>query len=141
MEGVTPEIDCGRFPAKRVVGDLLPCEANVFGDGHDLVRARAVVSPRKLRQTGRQSEMTALGNDHWTASFSVVTLGFYEFTVMGEVDHFLTWRRDLKKREGGTHLDLPLKTGALLMEATASRASKGEDARLRALRSSCGSLG
>jgi starch synthase (maltosyl-transferring) len=107
-------------------------EADVFGDGHDLVHAHLL-----YRHAGdaewHAAEMTALGNDHWSADFSVSKLGFYEYTVVGEVDHFLTWRSELKKRQdAGQDLDLPLKTGALLIEAAAKRVSKEEAAQLRA---------
>src|ERR1700761_9465394 len=98
VEGVTPQIDGGRFAVKRVVGDQVWVEADVFGDGHDLVRAHLLY--RHSRETDwRSEEMTALGNDHWTASFAVEQMGFYEYTVVGEVDHFLTWRSELKKRQ------------------------------------------
>ncbi len=99
VEGVTPQIDGGRFAVKRVVGDQVRVEADVFGDGHDLVRAHLLY--RHTRETEwRSEEMTALGNDHWAASFAVEQMGFYEYTVVGEVDHFLTWRSELKKRRG-----------------------------------------
>jgi starch synthase (maltosyl-transferring) len=132
VEGVTPQIDGGRFAVKRVVGDLVHVEADVFGDGHDLVHAHLL-----YRHAGdaewHATEMTALGNDHWSADFSVSKLGFYEYTVVGEIDHFLTWRSELKKRQdAGQDLDLPLKTGALLIEAAAKRVSKEEAAQLRA---------
>ncbi len=128
IEQVTPEVDCGRFPAKRVVGDVVVVEANVFGDGHDLVRCR-VLFRHEAEKNWRRAEMAALGNDHWRGEFSVDTLGFYVFTVVGEVDHFGTWRSDLKKRaDAGQELDVHFKTGALLVEAGAARA-KGADAR------------
>jgi starch synthase (maltosyl-transferring) len=133
VEGVTPQIDGGRFAVKRVVGDRVRVEADVFGDGHDLVSAHLLYRHASEAEW-RAEEMTALGNDHWAASFPVDRLGFYEYTVVGEVDHFLTWLSGLKKRQdAGQDLDLPLKTGALLIEATAERASKDEAAQLRAL--------
>lgn len=133
VEGLLPQIDGGRFAVKRVIGDQVRVEADVFGDGHDLVRAHLL-----YRQQGesewRSIAMTALGNDHWTATFPVDQLGFYEYTVAGEVDHFFTWRSELKKREdAGQDLELPFKTGALLIEAIAKRASKQDAARLRSL--------
>jgi len=132
VEGVLPQIDGGRFAVKRVTGDHVRVEADVFGDGHDLVRAHLL-----YRRAGdaewRWQDMAALGNDHWAASFPVDQLGFYEYTVTGEVDHFETWRSELKKREdAGQDLGLPLKTGALLIEAGAERASKADAAKLRA---------
>jgi starch synthase (maltosyl-transferring) len=133
VEGITPQIDGGRFAVKRVVGDSVRVEADVFGDGHDMVRAHLLY--RRADETEwRAEEMTALGNDHWAASFVVDQVGFYEYTVVGEVDHFQTWRSELKKREdAGQDLDLPLKTGALLIEAAAKRAAKEEAAQLKAL--------
>jgi starch synthase (maltosyl-transferring) len=132
VEGVTPQIDGGRFAVKRVMGDQVRVEADVFGDGHDLVRASLLY--RHANEVDWHSEeMTELGNDHWAANFPVDRLGFYEFTVVGEVDHFFTWRSELKKRQdAGQDLDLPMKTGALLIEATAERATKEEAAQLRA---------
>jgi starch synthase (maltosyl-transferring) len=128
IENVTPQIDCGRFPAKRVVGDTVTVEADVFGDGHDHVRARVL-----YRHAGASAwktvEMTALGNDHWRAQFPVDSVGSYEFSVVGEVDHFETWRSELEKRiAAGQNLELPLRTGAILIEATAARIT-GADAK------------
>lgn len=37
IEGVKPEIDGGRFPIKRVVGDTVVVEADLFADGHDVL--------------------------------------------------------------------------------------------------------
>ena len=39
IEAVTPEVDAGRFPAKRAVGETVTVEADVFADGHDQVAA------------------------------------------------------------------------------------------------------
>ena len=74
VEGVTPQIDGGRFAVKRVVGDLVRVEADVFGDGHDLVRAHLLYRHASDAEWHTE-EMTALGNDHWRASFSVDQAG------------------------------------------------------------------
>ena len=37
VERVQPEIDAGRFPIKRVVGETVFVSADVFADGHDLL--------------------------------------------------------------------------------------------------------
>ena len=128
IEGVTPQIDGGRFPAKRVAGDTVSVEADVFGDGHDHVRARVVY--RKVGEASWKSvEMTPLGNDHWQADFPVPVTGGFEFSVIGEVDHFETWRSELEKRIAAEQdLEMPLRTGAGLIEETAKRV-EGEDAK------------
>ncbi len=128
IENVTPQVDGGRFPAKRVVGDVVTVEADVFGDGHDHVRARVLY--RKAGQSRWTAvEMSALGNDHWRAEFPVDSMGYWEFTVVGEEDHFETWRSDLEKRIAAEQeLDLPLQNGAMLIENVARRV-KGKDAK------------
>jgi starch synthase (maltosyl-transferring) len=131
IENVTPQLDGGRFPAKRIAGEWVTVEADVFGDGHDHVRARVLHRPIGQVEWS-VVEMTPLGNDHWQAQFPVEAIGFHEYTVVGEVDHFETWRSELKKRiDADQELELPLRTGAMLIEATAARV-KGKDAKLLA---------
>src|SRR4051794_16580661 len=40
IESVTPELDGGRYPVKREVGDMLVVEADLFKEGHDKIAAR-----------------------------------------------------------------------------------------------------
>src|SRR5271168_250541 len=61
VEGVTPEIDSGRFPIKRVVGDMVAVEADVFGDGHDHVYARLLYR-REGEEEWHSTSMSSLGN-------------------------------------------------------------------------------
>lgn len=37
IESVTPEIDGGRFPIKRIAGDEICVEAVILADGHDAI--------------------------------------------------------------------------------------------------------
>ncbi|MDE3086954.1 MAG: DUF3416 domain-containing protein, partial [Acidobacteriota bacterium] len=39
VEGIRPQVDGGRFPAKRETGDVVEVEADVYADGHDEVAA------------------------------------------------------------------------------------------------------
>ena len=91
-------MDCGRYPVKRAVGDDVVVEADVFTDGHD-----AVVAELLWRKQGapewQRTAMRFLGNDHWSAQFRCEELGRYEYTVRGWTDPFLTWQRDLEKRQ------------------------------------------
>jgi starch synthase (maltosyl-transferring) len=130
VEHVEPQIDCGLFPIKRTVGDLVSIEADVFGDGHDHVRARLL-----LKEEGASSwesiEMLPLGNDRWRGVFPVDKIGRYRYTVVGEIDHFETWQSDLKKRvEAGQDLAVPFATGAALLEQVQPRASKQDSTKL-----------
>jgi len=133
IENVRPEVDGGRFPVKRVVGEAVVVEADVFGDGHDAVAC-------VLRHQGpgdtawREQPMAPLGNDRWRASFQVSELGVYRYTVEGWSDRFLTWRRDLARRLEAPDQDLApeLEIGARLLEAAAQRADRTDAAQLTA---------
>src|SRR4030095_1240455 len=106
-----PPVDGGRFAAKRAVGESVDVEATIVAEGHDLLAAR-VRSRRTGEATWHDVAMAALGNDRWTASFAVDTLGRYEFTVEAWVDRFGTWRRGLaRKVEAGHHAAHPLLEG------------------------------
>ncbi len=129
IENVEPQINCGLFPIKRIVNDLVSVEADVFGDGHDHVRARLLW--KKDRDTAWQTvEMLALGNDRWRGEFPVGQVGNYRYTLVGEVDHFETWQSDLKKRvEAKQDLAVPFATGAALLEEMQTRATKEDSAK------------
>jgi starch synthase (maltosyl-transferring) len=121
IEGVYPEIDAGRFPAKRIVGDAVSVEADVFTDGHDSVSV--VLLYRKLG-AARWSEtpMQSLVNDRWRGQFLAEETGLYEFTIEGWVDHFKTWRRDMVKwLDAGQVAPVDLLIGADLIEAAVRR--------------------
>src|SRR3954468_4720867 len=66
IEAVTPEIDGGRFPIKRVAGEDVAVEADIFGDGHDALSA--VVKWRACGNSQWEEEpMEFLVNDRWRA--------------------------------------------------------------------------
>jgi len=124
IEGVAPEIDAGRFPAKRTIGDLVRVEADIFTDGHDSVAA-VLLSRFEQTQTWTEQPMRPLVNDRWFGEFPVTELGRYRYTIHAWVDHWETWRRDLLKRiqaNGDTGIDYLI--GADLINAAAARAAE-----------------
>jgi len=129
IESVRPEVDCGRFAAKRVVGEDVVVEADVFADGHDRIACRL-----KFRGPGesawRETAMEPLVNDRWRGRFRVDALGRYEYTVAAWVDRFLSFRHDLARREDPADIELALAAGASLVAAAAGRARDGDAERL-----------
>jgi starch synthase (maltosyl-transferring) len=114
---VRPQVDGGRYPAKRAVGDEVVVEADVFADGHDAVACELLWKHSAASQWNRVP-MDFRHNDHWVASFRVEKLGRYEYSVRGWSDPFLTWRRDLvKRRDAGQDLTIDLKIGAEILGA------------------------
>ncbi|MDI3340606.1 MAG: alpha-1,4-glucan--maltose-1-phosphate maltosyltransferase [Sphaerobacter sp.] len=132
ISGVSPEIDCGRFPIKRVVGEPVTVEADIFVDGHDLVSA---VLRYRHEEDPSWSEvpLEPLGNDRWRGQFTVTRLGRYRYALRAWVDHFATWRRGLaRKAEAGQDVAVDLLIGADLLEASADLATGDDAAALRA---------
>jgi starch synthase (maltosyl-transferring) len=126
IEDVQPRVDGGRFPAKRVVGDMVTVEADVFTDGHDLVGAE-VLYRWESHADWTVAPMEAPDNDRWRGAFPVQELGRYLFTVRGWVDEFATWRRGLdKKAAAGQDVGVDLLIGAGLVRAAADRADGGD---------------
>ena len=127
VDAVLPTVDCGRFPAKCVVGEAVAVEAHCFTDGHDKIRA--VLRWKMQGSAGADSEidMQAQPNDVWLAQFTPSLPGRYRYTVMAWVDHFESWRRDLERREDEGDIRLALRGGAALIDEAAARAA-GSDA-------------
>ena len=127
IEGISPEVDGGRFPAKRTLGDMVRVEADIFTDGHDAIAA-SLLAHREGADKWVEIPMKPLGNDRWTGAFRVGDLGRYGFKVIGWVDHFETWRRDLLKRiQAGSDAPVDYLIGADLVTEAAGRAF-GSDA-------------
>ncbi|MCA9071724.1 MAG: DUF3416 domain-containing protein, partial [Planctomycetaceae bacterium] len=135
IEGIGPEIDAGRFPIKRVVGDFVLVEADVFTDGHDSVAAvlqyrfteTAPLAPSSIETEWQEVAMTPLVNDRWKGAFRVDQVGTYLYRVVGWVDRFFTWHHDLQKRvAAGQATKVDLVIGADLIEAVGEQAN-GED--------------
>lgn len=121
IEGVKPQVDCGRYPIKRVPGERVLVQADVFTDGHDSVSAQLLYR-RAEEAEWRSTFMQALANDRWQASFTVDDIGVWLYTVRAWVDHFETWRRDLvKRRAADQDLSVEFLRGAALVEETAQR--------------------
>jgi starch synthase (maltosyl-transferring) len=126
IERVTPDIDCGRFPIKRVVGEKVVVTADIFADGHEAVSARLLYRKRE-EGDWKEVPLVFVENDRWKGEFVVEEVGIYHYTVEAWVDSFKTWQRDLgKKWEGGREIGLDLLIGADIVEE-ASRRTPAED--------------
>src|SRR5260370_2558814 len=80
IEDVTPSVDCGRYPAKRIVGEPCVVEADIFRDGHQILRA-AVKWRRKQDEVFDEAPMLAVDNDRWRGEFSPTDNTRYVFTI------------------------------------------------------------
>jgi len=131
IEGIKPEVDCGRYPAKRTIGDQVVVEADIFCDGHDMISAMLLYRKEEDSEW-KEIEMQALVNDRWRGKFQVTEQKTYEYTLIAWVDHFKSWRRDLQKREdAGKVEEIHLQVGAQLVADTLANASQADQPRLK----------
>jgi starch synthase (maltosyl-transferring) len=135
IENLRPLIDGGRYPVKRVVGDDLAVEADVFKDGHDVVAA--ALKWRALGETHwHETPMTLVDNDRWRGVCTVYENATYEYTVEAWTDTFRGWQHEFAAKFEAGIIDLRSETleGAALLDEAATRASDAADAvRLREL--------
>jgi starch synthase (maltosyl-transferring) len=127
IENVAPEVDAGRFPIKRVPGEKVVVEADIFADGHDALSAVLL-----FRQAGEKDwaelPLKPLVNDRWRGEFEVTPIGNAFYCIEAWVDFFESWRHDTRKKlEAGQDVSVELLAGAQLIEEAAGRAS-GADA-------------
>ncbi len=132
IERLAPQVDDGRYPIKRTLGETVMVEADTFADGHDQL-ACALLYRRETDSEWTEVPMTPTGNDRWQAVFVVKELGHYRYTAIAWVDHFHSWSHELEKRPE-TDKDLPIAfaIGAGLIAATAKRAKGASASRLQA---------
>src|SRR5262249_55208317 len=86
---VRPEVEGGRYPVKRVIGEPFAIEADIVGDGHDVLRAVTLDRPANA-DAWRETELVLAGNDTWRATIEFSTLGRHGYTVVAWVDAFAT---------------------------------------------------
>jgi starch synthase (maltosyl-transferring) len=114
IERVSPELDCGRFAVKRVVGDTLRIGADIYKDGHDLVSARVLY--RHFRESSwRAAPLDEVFEDErWYGELTLDRIGRWQYTIEAWPDPFRTWREDLRKR-----IDAAQEIGSELLEGAA----------------------
>ena len=119
IENVQPQVDHGLYPAKRTVGERVVVTADIFGDGHDHIRARVLYKHSTGTKWGTV-EMLPGFNDGWSASFVVAEKGTYVFTVEAWVDHFDTWYDGFKKKAAAlVDVQVELQEGGIFLETLA----------------------
>jgi starch synthase (maltosyl-transferring) len=124
IEGVKPEIDGGLFPIKRVIGDRVIVEADIFADGHDVISAILMYRPES-DPNWIEVPMEFLVNDRWRGSFVVSELERYRYTFIAWVDRFKTWQQDMvKKVKAKQDVSVDLLIGAQMIEEASRRAQK-----------------
>lgn len=138
IEGVYPELDGGRYPVKRIVGETLDVWADIFCDGHNILGAS--IKFREQGASGQQvaswqyAPMAFVDNDRWRGGFELTRNGRYLFTIEAWIDVFASWRFDTtKKREAHLSIELELIEGVMHVRKALHGASGADATALKRL--------
>ncbi|MBX4969230.1 starch synthase (maltosyl-transferring) [Rhizobium binae] len=134
IENITPRVDDGRFPVKRVVGESVIVEADIFADGHDPLAAVLLWRPHDVMAEWNETPMQLVENDRWRAEFLLERMGRYEFAVEAWKNPFAIFRYELtKKNDARLDLKLELQEGLNLVRTAKAQAPAALSADLQAL--------
>jgi starch synthase (maltosyl-transferring) len=120
IDDVRPRTPTG-FPAKGVVGEVLPVSADIFADGHDKLGARV-----RWRAVGDGEWAVAplrhVVNDRWEGEITPDSVGDHQIVVEAWTDRYATWRHEVEVKVGaGVDVTLELEEGARILEDLAGR--------------------
>jgi starch synthase (maltosyl-transferring) len=132
-----PTIEEGRWPIKRTVGDTIAVSADIFRDGHEVLRA--VVRYRGNGDPGwSEAPMRAVDAHHngvrWAGEFTVNTVGRAQWTIQAWVDLFAGWRDEVARKLEAGQIDMSgeASEGAVLLHEAALNAQGQERSALEA---------
>ena len=129
IEEVDPELDCGRYPVKRVVGDDLLVTADIFADGHDLLAAVLMLRAED-ESAWAEMPMQLVDNDRWSGTVRLTRNAAHRYTIEAWRDAIGSWRAAItKKLAAGQPVATELAEGRALLQATLARV-RGVDAQL-----------
>jgi starch synthase (maltosyl-transferring) len=129
IDDVTPSVDGGRFAAKRVIGEAVVVEADVFSDGHEVLVVGLLWRAGDEREW-RRTQMQSLSNDRWQATMLPDRIGRYEFTVEAWVDKYASLCRDLEvKRASRAEITIEIAEGEQLLQQATER-TQGNDRKI-----------
>lgn len=127
ISNLSPVVEGGRYPAKRVEDELLNVGADIFKDGHDIVVA--IAAWRKSdEESWTEFPLNSFENDRWGASLAFSAIGSYEIKVTAWADDFLTWLHDYERRLTGDQKDFAteIEEGRVILNNAAIRAATGK---------------
>ena len=126
IDQVTPQLNCGEFYIKRVLGEFVNVNAHVLVDGHDVIAASVLFKHEKEKKWS-EVRMQDAGNDEWFATFQVEKQGFYTYKVEGWVDYALNWQHGIERKiDDNQKVTSELLEGAQLIEPLLKRAVASE---------------
>jgi starch synthase (maltosyl-transferring) len=116
IQDVRPQVDCGRYPVKAVVGDGVRVTATIIRDGHEVLGATVrYKAPAATRW--KEAPLRAVGNDLFEGSFQPDSCGIWSYRIEAWVDRVASYQWEIRRKVDAGQEDLTseLAEGALLL--------------------------
>ncbi len=129
---VGPVLDCGRWPAKAVIGEHVPISATLFREGHDAVAATAILTdPDGAEHVRAPMHLLAPGIDRYGADVAADAEGAWTFRVEAWSDPYASWEHAATiKVAAEIDVDLMLEEGARVLERALEVPRSADDAQV-----------
>jgi starch synthase (maltosyl-transferring) len=138
IENIAPTVDGGQFAVKRLAGERVTVEADIFADGHSVVAAALVVKSGADRD---EIALALVENDRWSCTLPLDRIGIVSCTIEAWIDVYGTFTRDLRRKsEAGYDVTSELADGRTLVENAAKRAKRSFRTSLKGLASGLATL-
>src|SRR2546422_4820264 len=90
IENLQPLVDDGHYPIKRIIGEDLVVEADIFKDGHDVVAA--VLKWRVLgKRQWREKPLAVVDKDPRRGVCTLFDNAIFEKTIQGGAGRVFWW--------------------------------------------------
>ena len=115
---LSPQQPENRWPSKAFRGEVVPFEATVFREGHDLLGAELELVHPDGTTSLHPMRLEGAGTDRWVALALLDETGDYRWRVRAFSDDWATWLHTAEiKVPAGLDIDLVFATGVALLTA------------------------
>jgi starch synthase (maltosyl-transferring) len=122
IEQISPAVDGGQFPIKRLVGQRITVEADIVTDGHDVVAAELLWKAADEEDWTRLA-LAPIGNDRWQATFAAKRIGRHFYAIEAWRDTYASLLHEINvKHEAGLDIALELTEARQYLEAVNAKA-------------------
>jgi starch synthase (maltosyl-transferring) len=126
IEGVTPELDGGKYAIKRIIGQPVNLQMCLVADGHDVL-AGEILYKHEKEKNWKSVAIEPIGNDIWTGGFRVEKQGIYQYKIAAWIDQPLTWQHNIERKiKDFQHVNVELLDGLQYLKPLLTKVNKTE---------------
>ncbi|NYF11215.1 starch synthase (maltosyl-transferring) [Leifsonia sp. AK011] len=119
---LAPQVPENRWPSKAFAGEVVPFEATVFREGHDLLGVQLLLTDPVGQTATYRMRPIAPGTDRWRAEAQLPTEGTWTWKIRAFNDDWATWLHNAEiKIPARVDVDLMVLMGSQLLARAGTR--------------------